>query len=901
MFLKHYGTKRHSGRYPWGSGKNPQRSKDFLSYVNTLRSKGMSETDIAKSMNMTTSVYRARITSENTVMKLNTINDVMKFREKGYSIKAIADRMHLSEKTVEKYLKPSTEAKLQARTATVDALRDLVGTKKMIDVGVSSEQQLGVSSTRLKAALEQLKQEGYVVHTISVDQLGQPGQQTNIKVLAPPGTTQGEIYKNRYEIKPIVEIHSSDNGQTWDKRRDVELVNPKRIEVRYGSEGGSDRDGLIELRRGVKDLDLGNNSYSQVRIAVEGNKYLKGMAVYTDDLPDGVDIRFNTNKSRTDSKLDAMKNFEKDIDGKIDLQNPFGSTIKVGGQRGALNVVNDEGDWDDWGSKNTLSSQFLSKQSTDLAKRQLDLAYNIRKDDYDEIVSLTNPTIKKELLGSYADKMESDAVFLKAAALPRQATKVILPVTELKENEVYTTSYKNGERLVLIRYPHGGKFEIPEVVVNNKNPKAIDMIGQSVDAIGIHPSVAKKLSGADFDGDSVIVIPNKKGTTSEIKTSPTIKELQEFDPQQRYAVPKELLYDAQTNPGGFKPMTKKMKGIEMGMVTNLITDMTIKGATEEEIVRAVKHSMTIIDSEKHKLNYKQSAIDHNISELTLRYQGKKRGGASTLVSRASAMVYVEDRTNYATDKNGKRVYIDPVTGDKLSTPTGKTTTQRVRDSKGNWTTKEVPKKVKSTRMMETNDATTLSSGTAMEKIYADYANNLKNLARQARLEMLRTPNLEYSPSAAKTYATEVASLNAKLKLATGNKTYERQAQLVGDYLYTTKKKSNPELDSDDLKKLRGQSLAIARERVGAKKKQIEITDNEWKAIQSGAISDSKLTQILANTNKDDLIRRSLPKSTPILSSGKIARARSMMARGYSQADVAEMLGVSVSTLNKALK
>lgn len=37
-YLLHYGTPRHSGRYPWGSGDSPyQRSGDFLSRVDELK------------------------------------------------------------------------------------------------------------------------------------------------------------------------------------------------------------------------------------------------------------------------------------------------------------------------------------------------------------------------------------------------------------------------------------------------------------------------------------------------------------------------------------------------------------------------------------------------------------------------------------------------------------------------------------------------------------------------------------------------------------------------------------------------------------------------------------------------------------------------------------------------
>ena len=48
----------------------------------------------------------------------------------------------------------------------------------------------------------------------------------------------------------------------------------------------------------------------------------------------------------------------------------------------------------------------------------------------------------------------------------------------------------------------------------------------------------------------------------------------------------------------------------MGDVSNLITDMTIKGANNDELARAVRHSMVVIDSEKHNLDVKASARDN---------------------------------------------------------------------------------------------------------------------------------------------------------------------------------------------------------------------------------------------------------------------------------------------------
>ena len=52
--LEHYGTKRHSGRYPWGSGETPyQHSGDFLSRVEKFKAKGMSEGEILDAINDT--------------------------------------------------------------------------------------------------------------------------------------------------------------------------------------------------------------------------------------------------------------------------------------------------------------------------------------------------------------------------------------------------------------------------------------------------------------------------------------------------------------------------------------------------------------------------------------------------------------------------------------------------------------------------------------------------------------------------------------------------------------------------------------------------------------------------------------------------------------------------------
>jgi hypothetical protein len=649
--------------------------------------------------------------------------------------------------------------------------------------------------------------------------------------------------------------------------------------VRYAEDGGADMDGVIQLRRGVDDISLGNAKYAQVRIAVDGTHYLKGMAMYTDDLPDGVDIRFNTNKSNTGNKKDAMKPLKDDPD------SPFGSIVrqkeyvdKNGKKKqSVLNIVNEEGQWDEWSSK--FSSQFLSKQSPALAKEQLNIRLKEKQKEFDEIMSLTNPSVRKKLLETFADDADSSSVHLKAAGLPRTKTKVILPINSLKDNEVYAPTFRDGEKVVLVRHPHGGKFEIPELVVNNRNPQAKKVMGQAIDAIGINANVAKRLSGADFDGDTVLVIPNN---SRKVKSESPLQGLRNFDPQVQYKG-----YE------GMPKMSSRTKQLEMGKVSNLITDMTIRGASHSELAAAVRHSMVVIDAEKHNLNWKQSAIDNNISELKKKYQGdgsSKRTGASTIISQASAEARIPDRKERPAKLGGP---IDPKTGKKMYVPKGDTYISKK-------TGKTEVSKIKVPKMLLTDDAHTLSSGQPMEKVYADYANNLKALANKARKTALETKTIPYSPSAKQAYKKEVSSLQAKLNVALKNAPLERQAQIVANAIVKAKTSANPGMDSSDLKKIKGRALEVARNRVGAKKTPVVITPKEWSAIQAGAISKSQLEKILNHANIDQIKQLATPRKATVMDSGKMARAQSMLASGYTQAEIADALGVPVSTLNSAI-
>lgn len=881
MELKHYGTPRHSGRYPWGSGENPyQRTGGFLGAYKNLKSQGLTDAQIAKAMGMTTLEMRAKRSISNDQQRAADYAQALEMKDRGYSYTEIGRRMGKNESSIRSLLNPAIQQRAETTMATADALKKSLEKTKYLDIGIGVERYMGVAKTKLDTAVQVLKEEGYTVHYLKVEQLNNPGNYTSIKVLAPPGTTYTDIYKNRDKIGGVTEF-SEDKGISYRGLKPVQNVDSKRIKINYDEDGGTDKDGVIELRRGVDDLDLGNSRYAQVRIGVDGTHYLKGMAIYSDNMPDGVDIIYNTNKKRGTPSEKVFKEMVVDErTGKIDQSNPFGATIKIDGQRGSLNVVNEEGDWDTW-SRN-LSSQVLSKQPVSLAKKQLNLAYDLKKEEFDEIKSLTNPAVKKKLLDSLADDCDSSAVHLKAAQLPRQSSYVILPLTNIKENEIYAPKYRDGEEVVLIRHPHGGIFEIPVVKVNNKNSQAKSIIPQAKDAIGINPKVASQLSGADFDGDTVIVIPTS--SSKNIKTSSAIKSLANFEPREAYP----------PYPG-MKRISKQTKELKMGDVSNLITDMTIKGATINEITKAVKHSMVVIDAEKHNLNYQQSYKDHDIAALKEKYQGSARSGASTLISKASSEERVTMRKEITNQKkmtpeqlkdykDGKRIYID--TPETYVNIQGKT----------------VERKIKSTKMAETDDAFTLSSGTPIETVYATHANKLKALANESRKESLNTPKVEYSPSANKTYDQEVKSLDSKLNIALKNAPLERHAQLIANNVVDMAKKDNPSIKNDQeaLKKLKQQALGAARARTGAGKELITITDKEWEAIQSGAVSHNKLTQIINNTDIDSLKQLATPRTKTGISATKINRARNMFDAGYTQAEIADSIGVSVNTIQKVL-
>lgn len=965
--LAHYGVARRSGRYPWGSGEDPyQHGRDFLSRVDELKKTGWTETpeNIKKEFNLTTTQYRTEKAICKDERRMYDVARAKSLKSDGLGPTEIGRKMGINESSVRSLLNEGSEARMKEARNAANFIKQQVDKNGMVDVGTGVERELNISKEKLNQALYLLEREGYPLYKGGIPQATNPGQQTNQRVICKPGTEHKEIYQyDRVHALNEDKYISRDGGNTFEKRFTYpESLNSKRLQINYAEDGGIAKDGVVELRRGVPDLNLGESRYSQVRIMVDGKHYIKGMAIYSDDLPDGVDVRFNTNKTKGTPLEKVLKPIKDDRD------NPFGSLIKdadQGGQYwyddpktgkkklGLINKRADEGDWSEW--VDALPSQFLSKQSLPLAKKQLDLARKDKVAEYDDICSLTNPTVKKHLLEKFADECDSSAVNLKAAALPGQKYHVILPVNSLKETEVFAPNYENGTKLALIRYPHGGTFEIPILTVNNKNQAAKKMIGtDSIDAVGINHKVAERLSGADFDGDTVMCIPthDSKGKV-RITSTPPLKGLEGFDPKMEYP-----------ERPGMKYMTKKGTQTEMGKISNLITDMTLSAdVNDADLAAAVRHSMVVIDANKHKLDYKKSEIDNNIAALNKKYRryidenGNEQAGksASTIISRAKGQATVEKRQGspkvnikgkdwydpskpegslvytkaddlyYPSrkyNKETKEVTLRTTDGNKITynmddaRARNKYEPIEVKDPKtgkvyftnkdGSISYKVKTRTQKSTRMAETDDAMSLVSQARhpMEIEYAKYANDMKDLGNRARLEIEAAGKIAYSSNAKRAYEPEVKSLMNKLNEAELNRGKERAAQRKANAIVQAKLKADPTMDNGDIKKASQKALSKARDEVGSvarRDRNIDITPKEWEAIQAGAISESQLKKILNNTDTTKIRELATPKTKLGLSSAQVSRAKALSASNYTLAEIARKLGVSTSTVSKYLK
>lgn len=964
---------RGSGRYGWGTGENPgQHQFDFLSEVNTLKKRGLKDAEIAKMLlgpkgykkdgtpiwsNSTD--LRAEIAVERTRARQKKMARAAELYDKyNGNASAVGREMGINESSVRALLDPVIAMRTSKYEETANMLRQKVEEKGMIDVSKATEYTLGCTASTKNVAISMLEKEGYVKVKVSVPQPGRKDQNTNIVALVKPlpGETPKETFvrtqKNKFDIQPI-EDYTPDQGITWWTPEYPSSLNSKRIMIRYGEEGGKEKDGVIEINPKAKDLSLEGSLYAQVRVMVDDTNYMKGMAIYglESEFPKGIDVIYNTNKKVGTPAIDknAVYNPENDTwSGKevlkrlkmnpttmeVDKDNPFGATIKApkekdgvitrGGQHyyedsdgkrklSPINKVREEGEWDTW-SKN-LSSQFLSKQPIKLINQQIDLSVTQKRMELDEIRKLTNQVIRKKLLEDFANNCDANAVDLSVKGVKNQAFQVILPITSMKDTEVYAPKFDDGDTVALIRYPHAGIFEIPVLKVNNKQPEAKVRMKNASDAIGINEKVAEQLSGADFDGDTVVVIPLASNRLSVSHSKP-LKGLENFDPKELYKLPDDA-----------PQMKNRTKQTQMGITTNLIADMTAQGARESEMVRAVKHSMVVIDAEKHHLDYKRSEEDNDIKGLKDRYQkridpetGKETTGASTIFSRAKNPTYINKRREITdTSKmtpselkrweEGKKVYreTDEYVKKRITDPSIMTPSELELYNAGKKVYRETEKHVqmKVKRMEITDDAMTLvrDPSNLKEVAYAKYANELKTMANEARKEARSIKPYKVSTEARKTYAEEVESLDRKLRVAQSNNPRERRATMIANSLISEKLKSNPDMDYEHKQREEARCMTIARGMVGAKKELVTITDKEWDAIQANAVSSTKLTEILNNTDQEAFKKRATPRETQKeLTQTQITRIEAMINSGmYTQKEIADSLGISTSTVSNIIR
>lgn len=927
--LEHYGTKRHSGRYPWGSGETPfQHSGDFLARVEELKNNGLSEKEIAERLNMDMKELRVYKSVAANERKAELITHCKKLYEKGYNKTEISQKLGIPDTTVGLYLKKNEEAKRTAAQQTADVIKGYIDEKgKAIDIGLGVEQSLGCSRSMLDYAAIVLEAEGYPVYKRRVQNAS---QQTTLKVACPPGTEWKDIYQPGF-ISAINdgEVYSHDGGETYQKIKPPVAMDSKRIFVKYAEDGGVDKDGVVEIRRGVEDLSLGRSHYAQVRVLVEDKDnpdvkgYIKGMAVYSDNIPEGYDILINSNKHvgtplmPENGKDGVLKKPEKDP------ENPFGALIKADGQyeyvdsktgetkQSPINKTREEGDWEEWSK--TLPSQFLAKQDQSFIDTQIKLTLAEKDSEFEEIMALENPALRKKYLLDFAGDCDKNAETLSAAALPRQRYQVILPLNTISDTEVYAPNFNDGEQVALVRFPHENTGQIPILTVNNKNAEGKKNYGNAaLDMVGISQSTANRLSGADFDGDTVLVIPTGTNRNTMVRNRDPLKytdkdgvrkSLGDFDTKLAYP-PIIGGYTKDGEPIYLNKTLKKGQQTqrEMGEVSNLIMDMTLKGANDDEIASATRYAMVVIDAPKHHLDYKAAYRDCNIDALKRRYKGhfdengKFSTGASTLITKAGAEARVPLR-------RGSGV-IDKETGE-LSFATAFDKDRFFTDKKG----KTQERFTKTTVMNVTKDPYTLSSGTKQEEAYAGLASGLKSRANNARKIAVNTPIMKYDKEAATKYDTEVKSLKTKLSDAEKNKPKERQANLLATDRTNAKMEvymnDHPEYGRAEYskyrKKIHTKELLKAREEVGAHSLTIDITPNEWKAIQSGAIPDTTQQRIFMKANPEQLRSYAMPKPANTISEAKQNRINRMRDSGYTTSEIAKAVGVSDTTVIKYLK
>lgn len=927
---------RGSGRFGWGTGDNPyQHMFNFLQEVNSMRKAGMSDSDIAKGLIGEVKVYegktreatvndlKAGIAIAETELRKRDVARAYDLYNKTGSLTKTAQAMNKSVSSVQALLDPTIAKRTSKYTNTAEMLKNKIEKSEagIIDISNGTEVTLGVPKNTKDVAVAMLEDQGYVRSWIKTPIPGTNKAITyNVLVKRPEGMSDKELYRyvqnNRDKVDPMTE-YSPDQGVSYFVPEFPANLDSKRVFVKYAEDGGKLKDGVVELRKGVKDLSLGNSEYAQVRIMVDNNYYIKGMAMYSDDIPNGYDIVVNSNKHKGTPLEDVLKPLKKNKQtGEVIKEQPFGATIKAGGQSkyigndgkehlSPINKISEEGDWDSWSK--TLSQQFLSKQPLKLIRQQLNLTIDGTRLDLEKIQNLTNPALKQRLLFDFADKCDAKAADLSATGFKNQAFQVLLASDKVKEGEIYAPNYKDGETVALVRYPHQGIFEIPVLKNNTKNKDARSILSLNAkDAVLINSKTAEVLSGADFDGDTAIVIPMTSDNLKISRRDP-LPQLKGFDPKELYSIDDPKV-KAMAPEEYMKDRTKQTL---MGEATNLVTDMTVGNASMSDIAKATKFAQVVIDAQKHKLDYKQAKQDNDINNLKFKYQGKTKNGqpkgASTILSLAGAKAYIPDQKE-VTDRNKmtpeELKWFDA--GGRVYRPSGKTKKKYSVDSEGNVTYKEELSTERKERMYTVKDARDLvrDKNNEKEMAYADFANEMKRLGMQARKEARAIKPQKVNISAKETYKNEIDSLNQKLKDAQVTDPLERKARTYSQKVAIDIMKSNPGVyDSyESRQRLKDQQLTKARALFGSKKKRIDISEREWEAIQSNALSTEKVKQIIRNSDLETVKKLAMPRRSSDLTPTELSMLKSMVATGmYTNADIAERLSVSPSTVSKYVK
>ena len=213
--LEHYGTPRHSGRYPWGSGKDPQRSKDFLQRVKELRDEGYSEKERAEALGMNTAQLRAKISKETANLKSANVAEAAKLYAKGVSKSEISRRLGVPISTVSTYLDPSQAMDAKGSNAVAEVLKDQLKSKPYLNTTKGANLYLGVTEDRMKKALKNLEEEGCSINEVYVEQLG-TGKRTTLRILSEPGVSKKEAWEHRYDIQPVDGDHAHEQPECPD-------------------------------------------------------------------------------------------------------------------------------------------------------------------------------------------------------------------------------------------------------------------------------------------------------------------------------------------------------------------------------------------------------------------------------------------------------------------------------------------------------------------------------------------------------------------------------------------------------------------------------------------------------------------------------------------------------------